>query len=87
MEEWEGKKQLGVYEWSTFYEKHEKYIFVVVLVGSRYYDKYGNETELRRRIVEECSVAKKITDKEREKKKAERMAARLARKKATANSK
>ena len=79
MEEWEGKKQLGVYEWSTFYEKHEKYIFVGVLVGSRYYDKYGNEMELRRRIVEECSVAKKSTDKEREKK--------LARKKATANSK
>ncbi len=87
MEEWEGKKQLGVYEWSTFCEKHEKYIFVGVLVGSRYYDKYGNETELRWRIVEECSVAKKITDEEREKKKAERMAARLARKKATANSK
>ena len=87
LEEWEVKKQLGVYEWSTFYEKHEKYVFVGVLARSRYYDEYGNETELRRKIVEECSAAKKIADEEREKKKAERMAARLARKKATANSK
>ena len=87
LEEWEVKKQLGVYEWSTFYENHEKYVFVGVLAGSRYYDEYGNETELRRKIVEECSVAKKIADEEREKKKAERLAARLARKKATANSK
>jgi hypothetical protein len=87
LEEWEVKKQLGVYEWSTFYENHEKYVFVGVLAGSRYYDEYGNETELRRKIVEECSVAKKIADEEREKKKADRLAARLARKKATANSK
>ena len=87
LEEWEVKKQLGVYDWSTLNEKHEKYVFVGVLAGSRYYDEYGNETELRRRIVEECSVAKKIADKEREKKKAERMVARLVRKKATANSK
>ena len=48
---------LGVYEWSTFYEEHEMCIFVGVLAGSRYYDEYGNETELRRKIVEECSVA------------------------------
>ena len=78
---------LGVYEWSTFYEEHEMCIFVGVLAGSRYYDEDGNETELRRGIVEECSAAKKIADEERERKKAERMAARLARKKANANSK
>ncbi|KAL3822112.1 hypothetical protein ACHAXA_011890 [Cyclostephanos tholiformis] len=80
MEEWEVKKQLGVYEWAIFYEKHEKYQFLGVLVGSRYYDVDGNETELRKTIVEKCSEAKKIADEEKERKKLERMAAREARK-------
>jgi hypothetical protein len=80
LEEWDTSKQLGVYEWSTFYENHEKYRYLGKLAGSRYYDEMGIETDLRRDIVERCSVAKKIADEEREKKKAERMAARLARK-------
>ncbi len=84
-EEWETKKQLGVYEWSTFYENHEKYQYLGMLAGSRYFNKDGNETELRRDIVEKCSVAKKIADEEREKKKTERMAAREARKQGYSN--
>jgi hypothetical protein len=61
-----------VYEWSTFYKNHEKYQYLGMLAGSRYFDKDGNETELRRDIVEKCLVVKKIADKEREKKKAEK---------------
>jgi len=61
-------------------ENHEKYRYLGKLAGSRYYDENGIETDLRRDIVEKCSVAKKIADEEKEKKKAERMATRLARK-------
>jgi hypothetical protein len=85
LEEWDTKKQLGVYEWSVFYEEHEKYKYIGVLVGSRYFDDEGKETDVRRVIVEQCSVAKKIQDEEREKKKAERLAARMARKEKLAN--
>lgn len=28
MGKWETKKQLGVYEWAIFYEKHEKYEYL-----------------------------------------------------------
>lgn len=85
IEEWETKKQLGVYEWSTFYANHERYTHIGVLAGSKYYDDNGNETQLRNAIVEPCAVAKAIQDEEREKKKAERLAARLARKEKLAN--
>lgn len=85
IEEWETNKQLGVYEWSLFYADHKKYTYMGVLAGSKYYDEFGNETQLRRAIVEPCSVAKAIQDEEREKKKAERLAARLARKEQLAN--
>ncbi len=84
-EEWETKKQLGVYKWSTFYKNHKKYQYLGMLAGSRYFDKDGNETELRRDIVEKCLVAKKIANEEREKKKAERMAMREARKQGYSN--
>jgi hypothetical protein len=84
-EEWETKKQLGVYKWSTFYKNHEKYQYLGMLAGSRYFDKDGNKTELRPDIMEKCLVAKKIADEEREKKKAERMAVREARKRGYSN--
>ena len=87
IDEWETKKQLGVYEWSTFYANHNKYTYMGVLAGSKYYDELGNETQLRRDIVEPCAIAKAIQDAEREKKKAERLAARLARKEKLANKK
>jgi hypothetical protein len=77
---WETKKQLGVYEWAIFYEKHEKYKYLGILADSLYYDADGNETEFRRDMVERCSEAKKIADAEKERKKAERLAAREARK-------
>ena len=85
LEEWDTKKQLGVYEWSVFYADHKKYEYMGVLAGSRYFDEGGTETELRRGIVERCSAAKAIQDEERDKKKAERLAARMARKEKLAN--
>lgn len=81
MEEWEDKKLMPVWEWSTFYEDHETYKYLGVLAGSRYFDKQGNETPVRKDIVRRASEAKKIADEERDRKRKERQAAREARKK------
>jgi len=44
-----------------------------------YFNDKGKEMDVRRGIVEQCSVAKKIQDEEQEKKKAKRLATRMAR--------
>ena len=80
LEEWEDKKLMGVWEWSTFYEDHETYKYVGVLAGSKYFDDEGNELPVRQDIVKRASEAKAIADKEREEKKKKRQAERLARK-------
>lgn len=81
LEEWEDKKLMPVWEWSTFYEDHETYKYLGVLAGSRYFDEQGNETPVRQDIVRRASEAKRIADEERDKKRKERQAAREARKK------
>lgn len=82
LEEWtENSKVIGVYEWAIFYENHEKYKFVGVLADSRYYDSNGVETSLRRDFISRASAAKEIADAEREKKRKERMEAKLERRK------
>mmetsp|Transcript_30450 Transcript_30450/g.73446 ORF Transcript_30450/g.73446 Transcript_30450/m.73446 type:complete len:265 (+) Transcript_30450:187-981(+) len=81
LEEWEDKKLMPVWEWSTFYEDHETYKYLGVLAGSRYFDKQGNETPVRKDIVRRASEAKRIADEERDRKRKERQAAREARKK------
>ena len=80
LEEWEDKKLMGVYEWSTFYEDHETYKYLGVLAGSKYFDDEGNELPVRQDIVKRATEAKVIADKEREEKKKKRQAERLARK-------
>mmetsp|Transcript_21604 Transcript_21604/g.50821 ORF Transcript_21604/g.50821 Transcript_21604/m.50821 type:complete len:257 (+) Transcript_21604:95-865(+) len=80
LEEWEDKKLMGVWEWSTFYEDHETYKYLGVLAGSKYFDDEGNELPVRQDIVKRASEAKAISDKEREEKKKKRQAERLARK-------
>lgn len=81
LEEWEDKKLMPVWEWSTFYEDHETYKYLGVLAGSRYYDEQGNETQLRKDIVHRSSEAKRISEEERAEKKKKRDADRMARKK------
>ena len=81
LEEWEDKKLVPVYEWATFYEDHETYVYKGVLAGSRYFDEEGNETPLRKEIVKRASERKRIDDEEREAKRKKRQAEREARKK------
>jgi len=69
---------MSVYDWSKFYEDHETYQFMGVLVDSKYYDENGEETDVRKGIVERASRAKVIA----EKKKEERKKARLEKRKA-----
>ncbi len=69
---------MSVYDWSKFYEDHETYQFMGVLVDSKYYDENGEETDVRKEIVERASRAKVIA----EKKKEERKKARLEKRKA-----
>ena len=76
LEEWEDKKLMSVYEWSTFYEDHETYKYLGILAGSRYYDESGNELEIRKDIIARASEAKRIADEERERKKKARQAER-----------
>ena len=77
LEEWEGKKLVSVLEWSQFYENHETYKYLGVLVGSKYYNEEGEETEARKLILEKAGEAKAQADKEKE----ERKKARLEKKK------
>ena len=79
LEEWEDDKHLmSVYDWSLFYEKHETYEFMGVLVNSKYYNENGEETEVRKDIVERASKAKVIVEKEREERKKARLEKRRA---------
>lgn len=79
IEEWTDDKHLmSVYDWSLFYEKHDTYQFMGVLINSNYYKENGEETEVRKDIVERASKAKVIVEKERE----ERKKARLEKRKA-----
>jgi len=80
-EEWEDKRLMSVWEWSTFYEDHETYEYLGFLAGGRYFDELGNELPLRQDIIGRSSGAKEVADAERERKKKERMAAREAKKK------
>jgi hypothetical protein len=79
MGKWETKKKLGVYEWAIFYEKHEKYKYLGILIDSLFYDADGNKTEFRQDFVDRCLEAKKVADEENERKRADRLAAREAR--------
>ncbi len=82
IEEWtENSKLIGVYEWAIFYENHEVYKFMGVLGDSRYYDVNGIETSVRRDIVARASAAKEVADAEREKRRKERMDAKMERRK------
>ena len=79
LEEWEDDKHLmSVYDWSQFYEKHETYQFMGVLINSKYYDENGVETDVRKDIVERASKAKIIADKEKEARKKARLEKRKA---------
>lgn len=79
LEEWTDDKHLmSVYDWSLFYEKHETYKFMGVLINSKYYNENGEETDVRKDIVGRASKAKAIVEKERE----ERKKARLEKRKA-----
>ena len=79
LEEWEDDKHLmSVYDWSLFYEKHETYEFMGVLVNSKYYDENGEETEVRKDIVDRASRAKVIVEKEKEERKKARLEKRRA---------
>ncbi len=82
IEDWtDNSKVIGVYEWAIFYENHETYKFVGVLADSRYYDAHGVETSLRSDFISRASAAKEIVDAEREKRKKERMEAKMERRK------
>jgi len=80
LEEWEDKKLVAIYEWSTFYQDHETYKYLGLLAGGKYFDEMGNELPLRQNVVERSSKAMEIMAVEKEKKKKERLAARLAKK-------
>lgn len=73
MLDWEGKRLLAVLEWSEFYEKHETYKYLGLLVGSKYYDEGGNEKEYRRIILKKAADAKAQAEKEKEEKKKARL--------------
>ncbi|KAL3785523.1 hypothetical protein ACHAWO_001468 [Cyclotella atomus] len=73
LEEWEGKKLLAVLEWSEFYEKHETYKYLGLLVGSKYYDEGGNETEVRKIIMGKAEEAKVVAERAKEEKKKARL--------------
>lgn len=73
LEEWEGKKLLAILEWSEFYEKHETYEYLGLLVGSKYYDEDGNETDVRKTIIEKAEEAKVVAEREKEEKKKARL--------------
>eukprot|EP01082_Thalassiosira_pseudonana_P014713 g13198.t1 g13198 contig8:140454-141582(+) len=77
LSEWEAKKLISIYEWSEFYEKHETYKYLGVLVGSKYYDEEGRELPLRKTVVEKASEAKAVAEKEKEEKRRARKEKRL----------
>ena len=73
LEEWDGKKLMAILDWSEFYEKHETYQYLGVLAGSKYFDEEGNETEVRKIIMEKAGEAKVQAEKEKEAKKKARL--------------
>jgi len=74
IETWTDDKHLmSVYDWSLFYEKHETYTFQGVLINSKYYNELGEETEIRKDIVDRAKKVKVVVEKEREERKKARM--------------
>lgn len=73
LETWEDDKHLmSVYDWSLFYEKHDVYTFMGVLINSKYYNENGEETDIRKDIVKRASAAKEIVEAERAERKRKR---------------
>ena len=73
LETWDDDKHLmSVYDWSLFYENHDVYTFMGVLINSKYYNENGEETEIRKDIVKRASAAKEIVEAERAERKRKR---------------
>lgn len=82
LETWEDDKHLmSVYDWSLFYEKHDVYTFIGVLINSKYYNENGEETDIRKDIVKRASAAKEIVEAERAERKRKREEKRKKKKK------
>jgi cytochrome b involved in lipid metabolism len=82
LETWEDDKHLmSVYDWSLFYEKHDVYTFMGVLINSKYYNEEGEETDIRKDIVKRASAAKEIVEAERAERKRKREEKRKKKKK------
>ena len=82
LETWEDDKHLmSVYDWSLFYEKHDVYTFMGVLINSKYYNENGEETDIRKDIVKRASAAKEIVEAERAERKRKREEKRKKKKK------
>jgi cytochrome b involved in lipid metabolism len=82
LETWDDDKHLmSVYDWSLFYEKHDVYTFIGVLINSKYYNEEGEETDIRKDIVKRASAAKEIVEAERAERKRKREEKRKKKKK------
>ena len=74
MEEWEdGKRLLAILEWSEFYENHETYVYLGRLAGCKFYNERGEETKVRKIVVEKALEARAVAEKEKEEKKKVRL--------------
>ena len=74
LETWDDSKRLlAILEWSEFYEKHETYVYLGRLAGSKFYNEEGEETEVRRIVVERAMEARVLMEKEKEEKKKARL--------------
>ena len=74
LEEWEdGKRLLAILEWSEFYENHETYVYLGRLAGCKFYDERGEETKVRKIVVEKALEARAVAEKEKEEKKKVRL--------------
>ena len=80
LEEWEGKRLMAVLHWSQFYENHETYEYLGLLAGSKYYDKDGNEENVRKVIIRKAEEAKASFDAEKEREKLEKLEKKRKRK-------
>ena len=63
---------MSVYDWSLFYENHDVYTFMGILINSKYYNENGEETDIRKDIVKRASAAKEIVEAERAERKGKR---------------
>lgn len=79
---WEDSQLVPMLEWARFYQDHEKYQYLGVLAGSKWFTEEGHQTELRTEFVNRAVPYEIKMVQERKLKQEEKRAKRIEKKRA-----